>query len=174
MCMQKQICKNRKGTFIYGGQQKEEVKQTQETEIKLSEEEKAEETKTENSKDQGLPGTSVGLMLLAGFYLVYTGYKLCSNVLAGEEGASWGFMVAGIAFLVIGAGMLFVSGKNLLRRNQAKREAAEQERETEFSAGCRGCAETDEHCRTCQTCRKCSRKRSPGSFRKRKYRYRGF
>lgn len=108
---------------------KEEMEQTQETEIKLSEEEKAEETKTENSKDQGLPGTSVGLMLLAGFYLVYTGYKLCSNVLAGEEGASWGFMVAGIAFLVIGAGMLFVSGKNLLRRNQAKREAAEQERE---------------------------------------------
>ena len=38
---------------------KEEVEQTQETEIKLSEEEKAEETKTENSKDQGLPGTSV-------------------------------------------------------------------------------------------------------------------
>lgn len=108
---------------------KEELEQTQKTEIKLSEEEKAEETKTENSKDQGLPGTSVGLMLLAGFYLVYTGYKLCSNVLAGEEGASWGFMVAGIAFLVIGAGMLFVSGKNLLRRNQAKREAAEQERE---------------------------------------------
>ena len=106
-----------------------------ETEVKLPEEEQKEESETEDSRNQGLPGTSVGLMLLAGFYLVYTGYKLCSNVLAGEEGASWGFMVAGIAFLVIGAGMLFVSGKNLLRKNKAKKaEEVEEESEAQPEA----------------------------------------
>lgn len=114
---------------------KEELEQAETTEVKLPEEEQKEESETEDSRDQGLPGTSVGLMLLAGFYLVYTGYKLCSNVLSGEEGASWGFMVAGIAFLVIGAGMLFVSGKNLLRKNQAKKaEEVEEKSEAQPEA----------------------------------------
>ena len=114
---------------------KEELEQAETTEVKLPEEEQKEESETEDSRDQGLPGTSVGLMLLAGFYLVYTGYNLCSNVLAGEEGASWGFMVAGIAFLVIGAGMLFVSGKNLLRKNKAKKaEEVEEESEAQPEA----------------------------------------
>lgn len=110
---------------------KEELEQAETTEVKLPEEEQKEESETEDSRNQGLPGTSVGLMLLAGFYLVYTGYKLCSNVLAGEEGASWGFMVAGIAFLVIGAGMLFVSGKNLLRKNQAEEVEEKSEAQPE-------------------------------------------
>lgn len=114
---------------------KEELEQAETTEVKLPEEEQKEESETEDSRNQGLPGTSVGLMLLAGFYLVYTGYKLCSNVLSGEEGASWGFMVAGIAFLVIGAGMLFVSGKNLLRKNQAKKaEEVEEKSEAQPEA----------------------------------------
>ena len=114
---------------------KEELEQAETTEVKLPEEEQKKESETEDSRDQGLPGTSVGLMLLAGFYLVYTGYKLCSNVLAGKEGASWGFMVAGIAFLVIGAGMLFVSGKNLLRKNQAKKaEEVEEKSEAQPEA----------------------------------------
>ena len=114
---------------------KEELEQAETTEVKLPEKEQKEESETEDSRDQGLPGTSVGLMLLAGFYLVYTGYKLWSNVLAGEEGASWGFMVAGIAFLVIGAGMLFVSGKNLLRKNKAKKaEEVEEESEAQPEA----------------------------------------
>lgn len=114
---------------------KEELEQAETTEVKLPEEEQKEESETEDSRNQGIPGTSVGLMLLAGFYLVYTGYKLCSNVLSGEEGASWGFMVAGIAFLVIGAGMLFVSGKNLLRKNQAKKaEEVEEKSEAQPEA----------------------------------------
>ena len=47
---------------------KEELEQIQETESEQSGEEKTEETKTEKSKDQGLPGTSVGLMLLANIF----------------------------------------------------------------------------------------------------------
>ena len=136
---------------------KEEVKQTQETEIKLSEEEKAEETKTENSKDQGLPGTSVGLMLLAGFYLVYTGYKLCSNVLAGEEGASWGIHGSRNCISCDWCRNAFCQRKKSTQEKSGKKRSSRTGERTEFSAGCRGCAETDEHCRTCQTCRKCSR-----------------
>ena len=48
---------------------KEELEQAETTEVKLPEEEQKEESETEDSRDQGLPGTSVGLMLLAGFTL---------------------------------------------------------------------------------------------------------
>lgn len=96
----------------------------------MEEEKKEEQQDQQNQQEQqGMPGRSVGLMLLAGAYLVYTGYQLCANVLSGEDGATWGFMAAGVAFLVIGAGMLFVSGKNLLKKNQAKKAAEEKERE---------------------------------------------
>ena len=51
-------------------------------------------------------------MLLAGVYLVYTGYQLCKDVLTGVEGASVGFLAAGVAFLVIG-GVIPVSYTHL-------------------------------------------------------------
>lgn len=70
------------------------------------------------------------LMLLAGLYLLYTGYKLCKNVLDGVDGGGWGFFAAGVGFLIVGAGMLFVSGKNYLKQDKEKRaaEAAEAEK----------------------------------------------
>ena len=58
---------------------------------------------------------------------LYTGYKLCANVLKGEEGASWGFFIAGAAFLIIGAGMLFVAAKTAKQRSDAKKAAAAEE-----------------------------------------------
>ena len=64
-------------------------------------------TGEENQNQSGLPVRSCMLMCLAGIYLLYTGYKLCKNVIDGVDGGAWYFMVAGIAFLVIGAGMLF-------------------------------------------------------------------
>ena len=56
----------------------------------------------EEQKPQAMPARSYILMLLAGAYLVYTGYKLCKNVIDGVEGGSWGFFAAGVGFLIVG------------------------------------------------------------------------
>ena len=79
----------------------------------------------QEKKKQEVPTRSMILMILAGCYLLYTGYRLCKNVLDGVEGGSWGFFAAGGAFIVVGAVMLFVGGRNYLRREKEKR--AEQE-----------------------------------------------
>ena len=78
------------------------------------------------------PTRSYVLMLLAGAYLIYTGYRLCKNVIDGVEGGSWGFFAAGIAFLIVGAVMLFIGGKNFIERdkeNRLQREEEEKEQE---------------------------------------------
>lgn len=79
------------------------------------------------------PTRSYVLMLLAGAYLIYTGYRLCKNVIDGVDGGSWGFFAAGIAFLIVGAVMLFIGGKNFIERdkeNRLQREEEEKEQET--------------------------------------------
>ena len=100
----------------------------------MSEQDKMTEQETEvttsgeapqEKKKQEVPTRSMILMILAGCYLLYTGYRLCKNVLDGVEGGSWGFFAAGAAFIVVGAVMLFVGGRNYLRREKEKR--AEQE-----------------------------------------------
>ena len=45
------------------------------------------------------------LWTLAGIYLLYTGYSLCKGFITGAEGTGMGFMLAGIAFAVIGVGL---------------------------------------------------------------------
>ena len=52
----------------------------QETEVTASGENSQEEKKPE------VPTRSMILMILAGCYLLYTGYRLCKNVLEGVEG----------------------------------------------------------------------------------------
>lgn len=96
----------------------EDAKQTPE----ISDNPKEEQTK-------GIPARSCMLMCLGGIYLLYTGYKLCKNVLDGVDGASWGFFAAGIAFAVIGVVMLFFGVRDVLRRDRALKaeEAAEKE-----------------------------------------------
>ena len=73
----------------------------------MSEQDKMTEQETEvttsgeapqEKKKQEVPTRSMILMILAGCYLVYTGYRLCKNVLDGVEGGSWGFFAAGAAF----------------------------------------------------------------------------
>lgn len=83
----------------------------------------------EDSEQKPRPAGNFGLMLLAGAYLVYTGYQLCKDVLTGAEGASLGFLAAGAAFLVIGGVILYKSCKNQWLRKQAKKaqEAKEME-----------------------------------------------
>ena len=99
---------------------KEEELIQEETAVQPEEsgEEKEEQTETHQG---GLPMRSCVLMLLAGLYLLYTGYKLCQNVLNGVEGGNWGFFAAGVGFLIVGAVMLFIAGKNYLRREKEKK-----------------------------------------------------
>ena len=100
----------------------------------MSEQDKMTEQETEvttsgeapqEKKKQEVPTRSMILMILAGCYLLYTGYRLCKNVLDGVEGGSWGFFAAGV-----GAVMLFVGGRNYLRREKEKR--AEQEAQAQI------------------------------------------
>ncbi len=84
------------------------------------------------SQKNTTPTRSYVLMLLAGAYLIYTGYRLCKNVIDGVDGGSWGFFAAGIAFLIVGAVMLFIGGKNFIERdkeNRLQREEEEKEQE---------------------------------------------
>ena len=107
----------------------------QETEVTTSGEIPQEEKKPE------VPIRSMILMILAGCYLLYTGYRLCKNVIDGVDGGSWGFFAAGIGFLIVGAVMLFIGGKNFIKRDKEKRameeaamveeKAAEPEKTTE-------------------------------------------
>ena len=82
------------------------------------------ETPQEN-KSQATPTRSCVLMLLAGAYLIYTGYRLCKNVIDGVEGGSWGFFAAGIGFLIVGVVMLVVGGRNFIRNDKEKRAREE-------------------------------------------------
>lgn len=71
------------------------------------------------------PTKSYVLMILAGCYLIYTGYRLCKNVIDGVDGGNWGFFAAGVGFLIVGAVMLFIGGKNFLKRDKERREREE-------------------------------------------------
>ena len=64
---------------------------------------------------------------LAGIYLLYTGFSLCKGFINGEEGSQMGFMIAGIAFLAIGAGLIFAAARNALKSGKVKelKEAGE-------------------------------------------------
>ena len=83
---------------------------------------------------------------------MYTGYRLCKNVLEGVEGGSWGFFAAGVGFIVVGAVMLFIGGRNYLRREKGKtcRAGSTGTDHQENTAGRR--KENHEYCRPCKTC----------------------
>lgn len=106
----------------------------------MEEQNKNNVTEEQKVKNKGeLPARSCMLMVLAGIYLIYTGYRLCRNVLDGAEGAAWGFFVAGVVFLVLGAGMLFVGGRGVIRDDRRKKAeaaalAAEEQKNTADSA----------------------------------------
>ena len=81
------------------------------------------ESVNEETKEQGTPLRSSIIMLLAGVYLLYTGYKLCQDVLNGTNGSSWGFFAAGVGFLIVGVVMLVVGCRDLIKREKAKQAA---------------------------------------------------
>lgn len=97
-------------------QKKEELETTQEVPTE------PEGSSSEKTAQKGLPTRSYVMMTLAGVYLVFAGYQLCRDVLLGKEGSSIGFLLAGVVFLGLGCGMLFVSIRNAMRKNKAKKE----------------------------------------------------
>ena len=88
------------------------------------------QTSQENTPQNATPTRSYVLMILAGCYLLYTGYRLCKNVIDGVDGGSWGFFAAGIGFLIVGAVMLFIGGKNFIKRDKEKRAMEEEPEKT--------------------------------------------
>ena len=99
----------------------------EEPKIENKEELKQDEGQQEK-KDQGNSSTRSSILwIFAGGYLVYTGYRLCKNVITGAEDASAGFLVAGGIFVVIGAVLLIMAIRNLAKegaQKQALEEAA--------------------------------------------------
>ena len=75
------------------------------------------------------------LWSLAGVYLLYTSYSLCKGYVTGEEGTSMGFMLAGIAFAAIGAGLLFFGIKNMLSEEKIRKAKAAKNAAMEAAAG---------------------------------------
>ena len=84
----------------------------------------------EEQKPQAMPARSYILMLLAGAYLVYTGYKLIDGV----EGGSWGFFAAGVGFLIVGIAMMVIGLKNAYLNDKEKKALAEQKQPEEITA----------------------------------------
>ncbi len=75
------------------------------------------------------------LWVLAGIYLLYTAYSLCKGFITGAEDSNIGFMAAGIAFAVIGVGLLFVSIKNMLSEDRIKKAKAAKDAAMAAAAG---------------------------------------
>ena len=93
---------------------------------KKHEEELQPESGQEKDSGRGNSSTRSSLLwIFAGGYLVYTGYRLCKNVLTGTEDASIGFLAAGGIFCVIGAVLLIMAIRNLAREG-AKKQAIEE------------------------------------------------
>lgn len=107
------------------------------------EENKKEEVKGTQEKKklwETLPARNCMLMCLAGLYILYTGYRLCKNVIDGVEGASFGFFIVGVVFLVLAVGMLYVGIRGVLADDKkqkaeaaAAKEAAKAEEAEEIS-----------------------------------------
>lgn len=105
------------------------------------EENKKEEVKETQEKKklwEVIPVRSCMLMCLAGLYILYTGYKLCKNVIQGVDGGGVGFFVAGVIFLIIAAGMLYVGIRGVLADDKRQKEEAKAMKEAEKTAKAEG------------------------------------
>ena len=114
----------------------EEIKKNSETvdESEMKTEASAAEKETEEEEARlQIPVRSYLLMFLAGLYIIYTGYRLCKNVLDGVEGGGAGFFVVGIVFIAIGAAMIFFGIRGYSREEKRKKaeEAAAMSRAQE-------------------------------------------
>lgn len=99
-------------------------------------EELQEQVQTESQEEQK-PSSNARLMLwtLAGIYLLYTGYSLCKGFITGAEDTGIGFMLAGIAFAVIGVGLLVASIKTMISEDKLKKAKAAKDAAMLAAAG---------------------------------------
>ena len=99
-------------------------------------EELQEQVQTESQEEQK-PSSNARFMLwtLAGIYLLYTGYSLCKGFITGAEGTGIGFMLAGIAFAVIGVGLLVASIKTMISEDKLKKAKAAKDAAMAAAAG---------------------------------------
>lgn len=99
-------------------------------------EELQEQVQTESQEEQK-PSSNARFMLwtLAGIYLLYTGYSLCKGFITGAEGTGIGFMLAGIAFAVIGVGLLVASIKTMISEDKLKKAKAAKDAAMLAAAG---------------------------------------
>ena len=93
------------------------------------------EEKEQDAEEQKSSNGRFLLWTLAGIYLLYTGYSLCKGFITGAEGTGMGFMLAGIAFAVIGVGLLFLSIKNMLSEEKLKKAKIAKNAAMEAAAG---------------------------------------
>lgn len=93
------------------------------------------DTEEPDTEEQKVSNGRFILWSLAGVYLLYTSYSLCKGYVTGEEGTSMGFMLAGIAFAAIGAGLLFFGIKNMLSEEKIKKAKAAKNAAMEAAAG---------------------------------------
>ena len=93
------------------------------------------EEKEQDAEEQKSSNARFLLWTLAGIYLLYTGYSLCKGFITGAEGTSIGFMLAGIAFAVIGVGLLFLSIKNMLSEEKLKKAKMAKSAALEAASG---------------------------------------
>lgn len=107
----------------------EELKKNPETveEPEMKAEDPTVEKETEEETRSQIPVRSYLLMFLAGLYIIYTGYRLCKNVLDGVEGGGAGFFIVGAAFIVIGVAMLFFGMRGYTREEKRKKAEAAAE-----------------------------------------------
>lgn len=99
-------------------------------------EELQEQVQTESQEEQK-PSSNARFMLwtLAGIYLLYTGYSLCKGFITGAEDTGIGFMLAGIAFAVIGVGLLVASIKTMISEDKLKKAKAAKDAAMVAAAG---------------------------------------
>lgn len=111
------------------------------------EENKKEEVKGTQEKKklwETLPVRNCMLMCLAGLYILYTGYRLCKNVIDGVEGASFGFFIVGVVFLVLAVGMLYVGIRGVLADDKKQKAEAAAAKEAAKAEEVEGISEAEE------------------------------
>jgi len=83
------------------------------------------EDKTVNKKSRS------GFMVIAGGYLLYTGYQLMQNVLKNEPDHTVVFMIAGILFMVIGVLTIIYYVRAMMKAEPEEDMAEEDNEDTE-------------------------------------------